>query len=88
MRDYYCQSSVEMARYILKTGCTVRECAAVFGISKSTVHSYMQNKLKYIDVDLYEEVREVLGYNLSVRHLRGGESTKRKYQLKKNSIEE
>ncbi len=79
MRDYYDRSILEMAEYILKTRCTVRQCASVFGISKSTVHSYMSARLKYIDIDLYEEVRQVLKYNLSVRHLRGGESTRKKY---------
>lgn len=83
MRDYYSQSILEMADYILKTKCTVRQCASVFGIGKSTVHSYMRTRLKYIDIDLYEEVQGVLSYNLSVRHLRGGESTKKKYLSKK-----
>ncbi|MDE7079964.1 MAG: sporulation transcriptional regulator SpoIIID [Clostridia bacterium] len=83
MRDYYSQSILEMADYILKTRCTVRQCAVVFGISKSTVHSYMHTKLKYIDIDLYDEVQQVLSYNLSVRHLRGGESTRRKYIAEK-----
>lgn len=83
MRDYYSQSILEMADYILKTRCTVRQCASVFGISKSTVHSYMSTKLKYIDIDLYDEVQQVLSYNLSVRHLRGGESTRLKYIAEK-----
>ncbi|MDE6189230.1 MAG: sporulation transcriptional regulator SpoIIID [Clostridia bacterium] len=79
MRDNYSQSILTIADYIIKTRCTVRECASVFGISKSAVHSYMHTKLKYIDVDAYDEVQKVLNYNLSVRHLRGGESTRRKY---------
>lgn len=83
MRDYYSQSILEMADYILKTKCTVRQCASVFGIGKSTVHNYMRTRLKYIDIDLYDEVQQVLSYNLSVRHLRGGESTRRKYIAQK-----
>lgn len=83
MQENYSQIVLEMADYILKTRCTVRQCASVFGIGKSTVHSYMRNRLKYIDIDLYEEVQQVLSYNLSVRHLRGGESTRRKYIAKK-----
>ncbi len=79
----YCDSIiVSIANYILENKCTVRQCAQVFGISKSAVHSYLNTKLKYIDIDLYEDVREVLEYNLSVRHLRGGESTKKLYQRK------
>ena len=86
MRDYYRQSILQMADYILKTRCTVRQCASVFGISKSTVHSYMHTRLRYLDVDLYDEVQKVLNYNLSVRHLRGGESTRRKYVAQKSTI--
>ena len=52
MRDYYSQSIVAMAEYIKKNKCTVRQCAAAFGVGKSTVHSYMRTKLKYMDVDL------------------------------------
>ena len=86
MRDYYDRSILEMAEYILKTRCTVRQCASVFGISKSTVHSYMSARLKYIEYKIYnEEVRQVLKYNLSVRHLRGGESTRKKYFSEKLS---
>ncbi|MDE6614633.1 MAG: sporulation transcriptional regulator SpoIIID [Clostridia bacterium] len=85
MRDNYSQIVLDMADYILKTRCTVRQCASVFGIGKSTVHSYMRTKLKYIDIDLYDEVQQVLSYNLSVRHLRGGESTKKKYLAKKTT---
>ena len=88
MRDYYDRSILEMAEYILKTRCTVRQCASVFGISKSAVHSYMHTRLKYIDVDLYEEVKAVLKYNLSVRHLRGGESTRKKYFAEKSTDRE
>ncbi len=82
MREYCDSIIVSIANYILENKCTVRQCAHVFGISKSAVHSYLNTKLKYIDIDLYEDVREVLEYNLSVRHLRGGESTKKLYQRK------
>ena len=56
------------------------QAAAAMGVSKSTVHSDMNEKLKYIDSSLYEQVREVLAYNLRVRHLRGGMATRRKYK--------
>ena len=85
MRDFSQQIIVSIAGYILEHKCTVRQCAAAFGISKSAVHSYVTGKLKYIDIDLYEEVRSVLEYNLSVRHLRGGESTKKLYEKKNAS---
>ena len=80
MREYCDGTIIAIANYILENKCTVRECAKVFGISKSAIHSYMNTKLKYIDIDLYQDVRSVLEYNLSVRHLRGGESTKKLYQ--------
>ena len=80
------QIIVSIAHYILENKCTVRQCAQAFGISKSAVHSYVSAKLKYIDIDLYDEVRRVLEYNLSVRHLRGGESTKKLYQQKSEEL--
>ena len=69
--------------YIVKTGCTVRACAEQTGTSKSTVHKDVTERLKLIDPELYERVKEVLGVNLSERHLRGGASTKRKYEKRR-----
>ena len=68
------------ARYIVENRSTVRQAARVMGVSKSTVHSDMNEKLNDIDAALYEEVRGVLDYNLKVRHLRGGIATKKKYK--------
>lgn len=82
MREYCEQLIISIANYILENKCTVRSCASAFGISKSAVHSYLNTKLKNIDLDLYEDVRALLEYNLSVRHLRGGESTKKLYENK------
>lgn len=67
------------ARYILETGCTVRACAAHFGTSKSTVHKDVTERLQEEDAPLCARVRAVLEKNLSERHLRGGEATRRKY---------
>ncbi len=69
--------------YIAKTGCTVRVCAAHFGTSKSTVHKDVTERLPALDPELYEKVQKVLGVNLSERHLRGGNATKRMYELRK-----
>lgn len=71
--------AVALGEYILDTGATVRAAAKVFKISKSTVHKDVTEKLKILNPPLYDEVKKVLEYNLSVRHIRGGESTKRKY---------
>ncbi len=74
----------EEALFIVRNKATVRACAAVFGVGKSTVHTDVTKKLRKIDEGLYFEVREVLGVNLSERHLRGGDSTKKLYREKKN----
>lgn len=74
------ERALRNAEYIVKTGCTVRMCAEQLGASKSTVHKDVTERLARIDPELYEEVKKVLGINLSERHLRGGDATKRKYE--------
>ena len=74
---------LEEGKYILDTGKTVREMALIFGISKSTIHKDLRERLLEIDKDMYEEVSTILQYHTDVRHIRGGESTKRKF-LEKN----
>ncbi len=83
MWEYIEERVLSCAEYIVATGCTVRACSAHFSISKSTVHKDVSERLKYIDVDLYEQVREVLNLNLSERHIRGGLATRDKYLQKK-----
>lgn len=70
------------AIYIIETSKTVREIARDFNVSKSTVHKDLHERLYFIDEDLYNSVDKILKYHTDVRHIRGGESTKRKY-LKK-----
>ncbi len=70
------------ARYITENKATIRQAARAMGVSKSTVHSDMNEKLKKLDEGLYLRVRRILEYNLSVRHLRGGRATKNKYVRK------
>ena len=72
-----------LGEYIVENGATVRSCAAHYGISKSTVHKDVAIKLKYINKNLYNEVKKVLELNKSERHIRGGEATRRKYLDKK-----
>ncbi len=77
--------AVELGRYITENACTVRDAAKHFSLGKSTVHKDVTEHLKKIDRELYEKVRKVLDYNLSVRHLRGGEATRLKsLNAKKN----
>ena len=74
------------AEYIVKTNSTVRACAKHFGISKSTVHKDVTERLETIDKSLVEDVRKVLDTNLSERHIRGGMATKSKYAGKRKNF--
>lgn len=69
----------EEANYILKTGYTIREIAKEFSVSKSTVHKDLNERLHKIDLNLYKKVKLILDYHTNVRHIRGGESTRKKY---------
>ncbi len=79
------ERAVMLGRYIVETGSTVRAAAKVFGLSKSTVHTDVSERLRKLNPQLYLEVREVLELNKAERHLRGGMATKEKYLQKKNS---
>ena len=82
MADTIDQRACELAVYMIETGSTVRSTAQKFGISKSTVHKDLQNRLPQCNKILYEQVRTVLERNKRERHIRGGMATKRKYQCK------
>ncbi len=82
MWEYIEERVIRCAEYIVETGCTVRACSAHFSISKSTVHKDVSERLRLIDADLFEEVRQVLNLNLSQRHIRGGIATRDKYKRK------
>ena len=78
-----------LGEYVIETGATVRSCASKFGISKSTVHKDLSVKLKYINRSMYREVKNILDFNKSERHVRGGEATRKKYANKrKGSLNE
>ena len=68
------------AYYMLKTGYTVREIANHFGVSKSTVHKDLHERLPKIDFILFQEIKKILNFHNCIRHIRGGESTKKKFQ--------
>ena len=74
---------LDESNYILDTSKTVREIAKVFKVSKSTVHQDLSERLKELDSNKYIEVLEILKYHLQIRHIRGGEATKKKYTNKK-----
>ncbi len=69
----------ELALYIIETGCTVRQAAKRFSISKSTVHTDITARLMKSEPDLYDRVRLVLDINKEERHIRGGEATRKKF---------
>lgn len=77
--------AVRLGEYIIEHQSTVRDTAAVFGISKSTVHKDITTLLPKLNTGLYKEVRAVLDINKEERHLRGGEATKHKYEMLKKS---
>ncbi len=70
---------MEIAQYIIESEATVRQAAKKFGVSKSTVHKDVSDRLQYINPNLAREVRKVLDINKAERHLRGGQATKEKY---------
>ena len=82
MADTLEKRACALAVYIIETGATVRAAGRKFGISKSTVHKDLSQRLpRYNDV-LYRQVRQVLEYNKSERHIRGGNATKERYLIK------
>lgn len=70
---------IDEADYIIKTGNTIRQIAQIFKVSKSTVHKDLHERLLNIDQERYDKVVKILEYHTNIRHLRGGESTKKKY---------
>ena len=73
------ERAVELAHYIIDSKDTVRGAAKKFGISKSTVHKDVSERLKKINPILAKEVRKILDENKAERHIRGGLATKLKY---------
>ena len=67
------------ALYMIETDKTVREIATIFKVSKSTVHKDLHERLMKIDKKLYLDVSKILKHHTDIRHIRGGESTKKKY---------
>lgn len=84
MKGYIEERTVEIAHYIIDNKVTVRAAAKKFGISKSTVHKDVTERLKKINAALAIETKKVLEENKAERHIRGGEATRQKY---KNEIE-
>ncbi|GAA0744349.1 sporulation transcriptional regulator SpoIIID [Clostridium oceanicum] len=80
MKDYIEERVLEVAKYIIDSKATIRRTAKVFGVSKSTIHKDMTERLPKINPQIAEEAKEILDYNKAERHIRGGEATKMKYK--------
>lgn len=80
MKGYIEERAIELANYIIDQKTTVRGAAKKFGISKSTVHKDVTERLNKVKPELADSVRAVLEENKAERHIRGGEATRAKYQ--------
>ncbi len=79
MKEYIEERALEIGTYIMESNATVRETAKKFGVSKSTVHKDVSERLEHINPSLAAEVRKVLDVNKAERHIRGGLATREKY---------
>lgn len=83
MTDTIDERACELAVYMIQTGATVRAAAKHFGISKSTVHKDLSQRLQRCNKSLYLQVRQILDINKAQRHIRGGMATREKYRRNK-----
>lgn len=79
LKDHIFRRVLEVSQYIARTQATVRDAARTFGVSKSTVHKDVTERLPRLDAQLASTVRQVLELNKAERHIRGGEATRVKY---------
>ena len=85
MKDYIEERVLEVAQYILDSKATIRKTAKVFGVSKSTIHKDMTERLPKINPLIAEQTQLILELNKSERHIRGGNATQKKYLELKNT---
>lgn len=83
MADTIEDRTCELAVYIIETGATIRTAAKHFGVSKSTVHKDLSQRLPQYNKRLYSQVRQILDMNKAQRHIRGGLATRDKYLANK-----
>ena len=88
MKKYMEERVIESAIYIIEHNATVRQTAKQFGVSKSTVHKDISQRLEKISPSLHQQVRRVLERNKQERHIRGGMATKEKYEQLRKANEE
>ncbi|CDM69412.1 Stage III sporulation protein D [Clostridium bornimense] len=80
MKDYIENRVLDVAKYIIDSKSTIRKTAKIFGVSKSTIHKDMTERLPLINPQIAEQAKIVLDINKSERHIRGGKATKMKYK--------
>jgi len=80
LKDYIEERALEIAKYIISSKTTVRDAAKIFGVSKSTVHKDVTERLPKINPVVALQVKEIMDKNKAERHIRGGKATKMKYQ--------
>jgi len=80
LKDYIEERVLEVAHYIIDSKATIRKTASVFGVSKSTIHKDMTERLPKINPQVAEEAKTILNLNKAERHIRGGKATKMKYK--------
>lgn len=83
MADTIDDRACDLAVYIIENNATVRKAAMHFGISKSTVHKDLSQRLPHYNRKLYQQVRKILDANKAERHIRGGLATREKYSKNK-----
>lgn len=80
MNSFIIKRVLDEADYMINTKNTIRQIASVFNVSKSTVHKDLHERLRDINFDLFEQIDCILKHHIDVRHIRGGQSTKKKYK--------
>ena len=80
MKDYIEERVLEVAKYIIDSKATIRKTAKVFGVSKSTIHKDMTERLPKINQLIANDAKNILDFNKAERHIRGGKATKMKYK--------
>lgn len=80
MNNLIVKRVLDEATFMIETKQTIRQIATVFSVSKSTVHKDLHERLKDINFELFEQIDSILKYHIDVRHIRGGQSTKKKYE--------
>jgi len=83
MKAYIKERTLLVAKHIVQTEDTVRKTAEIYHLSKSTVHNDMSTRLKKLDAGIYEDVQKVMQKNFAEKHIRGGQSTKQKFEREK-----